>query len=49
VACAQYALREGDPAHNLARSLRFIEWAALVAHFARREFFKRWAVHEVHH
>jgi predicted amidohydrolase len=28
VACAQYALREGDPAHNLARSLRFIERAA---------------------
>jgi predicted amidohydrolase len=28
VACAQYALREGDPDHNLQRSLHFIRQAA---------------------
>ena len=28
VACAQYAIREGDPGHNLERSLHFIERAA---------------------
>jgi predicted amidohydrolase len=28
VACAQYALHEGDPVHNLERSLHFIERAA---------------------
>jgi N-carbamoylputrescine amidase len=28
IACAQYALREGDPDHNLERSLRFIHRAA---------------------
>ncbi len=28
IACAQYALREGDPDHNLERSLHFIRQAA---------------------
>ena len=28
VACAQYALREGEPDHNLERSLQFIRQAA---------------------
>jgi N-carbamoylputrescine amidase len=28
LACAQYALREGDREHNLERSLHFIRWAA---------------------